>query len=62
MDKWEYLSFRVPTDLKTFKIDKQKVSVNEYLNALGEQGWELVSTCPHPYGGFQLFFKKSKNR
>lgn len=62
MEKWEYLSFRVPMDLKTIKIDKQKFTVSEYLNALGEQGWELVSSSPHPYGGFQLFFKKSKNR
>lgn len=62
MDKWEYLSFRVPADMKQVKIEKQRLSVQEYLNYLGELGWELVSAVAHPTGGFQLFFKKSKNR
>jgi len=60
MDKWEYLSFRVPSDMKNVKIENQKLPAPEYLNYLGEQGWELVSSVAHPTGGFQLFFKKSK--
>ncbi len=62
MTKWEYLSFRVPLDMGKVKVDKQKYPVQEYLDYLGEQGWELVSSVEHPYGGFQLFFKKEKSR
>lgn len=62
MNKWEYLSFRVPANLGKAKIQNQKFPVPEYLNHLGEQGWELVSAAPHPAGGFQLFFKKEKTR
>jgi hypothetical protein len=60
MDKWEYLSFRVPSDMKRVKIEGQKYPVPEYLNYLGEQGWELVNAAPHQSAGFQLFFKKAK--
>ena len=60
MAKWEYLSFRVPADMGKVKIQGQRYPVGEYLNYLGEQGWELVSSVPHPMGGFQLFFKKNR--
>ncbi len=62
MTKWEYLSFRVPWDMGKIKVEGQKYPVQEYLNYLGEQGWELVCSTEHPYIGFQLFFKKEKSR
>lgn len=62
MEKWEYLTFRVPQDMKSVKVEGQKYPLQEYLNYLGEQGWELVDAPPHPMGGYQLFFKKQRNR
>jgi hypothetical protein len=62
MDKWEYLSFRVPANMKQVQIEKGKLPVAEYLNYLGAQGWELVSSVQRPTGDFQLFFKRNKSR
>jgi len=62
MQKWEYLSLRVPANLGHIKVQEQRYPVQDYLNHLGEQGWEMVGAAPHPAGGFQLFFKKDKTR
>jgi hypothetical protein len=54
-DKWEY-------QLMMFANERDLPSVQEGLNATGEQGWELVSIYPDPTrAAFTIFvFKKRK--
>ena len=62
MQKWEYLSFKVPGNLGRIKVQGQRFAVPEYLNYLGDQGWEMVNAAQHHAGGFQLFFKREVTR
>jgi hypothetical protein len=54
-DKWEY-------QLMMFANERGLPSVQEGLNATGDQGWELVFIYPDPTGAaFTVFvFKKRK--
>ena len=64
MQKWEYLFIEVPNNLGKVKVQGQKVPVNEYINLLGDQGWEMVGIeQSFPGSGLSnyiLFFKKPK--
>ena len=64
MQKWEYLFVEVPHNLGKIKIQGEKVPVSEYINLLGDQGWELVGIeQSFPGSGLSnyiLFFKKPK--
>jgi len=72
MTKWEYLvivctrnfdhyraNFYNSTELKDWK---KNPPIPEYLNELGQQGWELVSTLPvgETVGQMHLFLKRPK--
>ncbi len=41
-------------------FDTDEVSLNDHLNNLGNDGWELVSIIPPSYGGKFHFFGKSR--
>ena len=42
-------------------FDTDEVSLNDHLNNLGNDGWELVSIIPPSYGGkFHFFWKKQE--
>jgi hypothetical protein len=44
---WEYTALKIPMDFSIFSgTDFDAGQVTEQLNALGAEGWELVSTCP----------------
>ena len=64
MTKWEYLYVEVPNNLNKIKIKGQKIPVGEYMNLLGDGGWELVGIeQSFPGSGLSnyiLFFKKPK--
>ena len=64
MQKWEYLWTVIPGSLKKIKVSGQKIPVEDYLNELGMQGWELVAVEQgFPGSGLSdyiLFFKRPK--
>lgn len=64
MDKWEYLWIVIPHSLGKMKVNKQKVGSLDYVNELGDDGWELVSVEQGwPGAGISdyiLFFKRPK--
>lgn len=64
MQKWEYTWIVVPHNLKNIKVDGNKVPALEYVNEMGEYGWELVAVeQSFPGSGlsdFILFFKRLK--
>ena len=43
MKKWEYQWVVVPHSLGKMKVGGGKVRAHDYVNDLGEQGWELVA-------------------
>ena len=64
MQKWEYKWIVIPSSLGKKKIGKQKVESIEYVNQLGEEGWELLAVEQGwPGSGLSdyiLFFKRPK--
>jgi hypothetical protein len=66
MQKWEYLYLWVE-DLKVISISRdvgfgmKDPEVPEYLNALGERGWELISITVDRTAGrnYHYFLKRS---
>jgi hypothetical protein len=60
MQKWEYIFVKVPGRVDKIKIENQKIPVADYLQYLGNQGWEMVSATDSPVGGIYLFFKRPK--
>jgi len=66
MEKWEYFWTVIPHSLGKVKIDKQKVNAIDYVNDLGEDGWELVAVEQGwPGAGISdyiLFFKRLKTQ
>lgn len=73
MQKWEYLFLITDSrknDLPRFlngreiKDWQRGLSLVEFTNQLGEQGWELVSSQPHYYGAsveeVRMVFKRPK--
>jgi len=64
MQKWEYRWVILPHNLNKIKVDGDKVQALEYVNGLGERGWELVSVEQgFPGSGMSdyiLFFKRPK--
>ncbi len=76
MQKWEYLNLWTQMDgngildkpiEKVHSINKQEVpnwksgvAITDFLNSLGEQGWELINILPG-MGGFQYTLKRPKD-
>ena len=78
MNNWEYLWVIIRRDVVNVKTgdwyielpDKTKIlgkaSIEEYINHLGSQGWEQVSSTGEHYApgnwmiGIHLFFKRLK--
>lgn len=64
MHRWEYFLTIVPGSLKEVKIGGEKIQTDDYLNQLGDRGWELV-TVEQSFPGsglsdYILFFKRPK--
>ena len=49
---------RVPWTLWEYTVTPASQS-DSYLNALGEQGWELVCCVPRP-GGYEFVWKRTR--
>jgi hypothetical protein len=66
MQRWEYHLAIIPGSLKTIKIRGEKIQTDDYLNQLGDQGWELVAVeQSFPGSGLSdyiLFFRRSRTR
>jgi hypothetical protein len=62
MPKWEYMFIKVPGKVDKIKIENQRIPVADYLQYLGDQGWEMVNTVHNPGVGIFLFFKRLKTR
>ncbi len=64
MEKWEYHFIEAPHNLGKIKVEGQKIPVQDYVNHLGDQGWELVAVEQgFPGSGISpyiLFFKRLK--
>ena len=66
MQKWEYKWVVIPGSLRKMKVSEQREKVQslDYVNELGNQGWELVSVeQSYPGSGISdyiLFFKRPK--
>jgi len=64
MQRWEYLWVVIPNSLGKMKVAGEKVHALEYINQLGDEGWELVSVEQgFPGSGLSdyiLFFKRPK--
>ncbi len=62
MQKWEYMWTVIPGSLKKIKVSGQKIPAQDYVNAFGLEGWELVSVeQSFPGSGLSdyiLFFKR----
>ena len=65
MLKWEYTWIVVPHSLKKIKVEGGKISALDYVNEMGERGWEMVSVeQSFPGSGLSdyiLFFKRPKS-
>ena len=66
MQKWEYYWVVVPNSLRKMKVggQREKVQAIDYVNGLGDRGWELVGIeQSFPGSGlsdYVLFFKRLK--
>jgi len=59
MQKWEYLTVHTAMDNNEYKARllngreipdwKKGPPLSDYLNILGEQGWELIDTTPYTF-------------
>jgi hypothetical protein len=65
MQKWEYLFVSehrdgcyVNTGSGAKSISEKTVKFYEYINALGEQGWEMVTAINDENSYWQLAFKR----
>ena len=75
MQKWEYLvlyiklsndgtiSFVLENYLPSYNFDKEKniIGIAEYLNKLGDEGWEMISIQNREMGNFlntTYYFKR----
>ena len=62
MQKWEYMWTVLPGSLKKIKVSGQKITSEDYVNAFGLEGWELVAVeQSFPGSGLSdyiLFFKR----
>ncbi|NIM94456.1 MAG: DUF4177 domain-containing protein [Anaerolineales bacterium] len=65
MQKWEYRWIILPHSLGRMKAAGRKVESSDYVNELGDQGWELLGIEQGLPGGgiiseYILFFKRPK--
>lgn len=57
--KWEYWMVTVDADDVAVSVPGGRVSLKEYLDQIGKQGWELVSACSHAdTKQHKLYFKR----
>ena len=65
MKKWEYLWIIIPKSLGKMKFGKQKIESLDYVNQLGNEGWELVgieqSWPGSVHSDYILFFKRPRS-
>ena len=67
MKKYEYktLEFEANDSLMSKSMHLDSNEVQEVINNLGEEGWELVNSIDYALNGFTskiiLFFKREKN-
>ena len=62
MTRWEYARVHVPVDMEYIQLQDQKIRVVDYLNYLGDKGWELVGVIPlGDSSGYIFFFKRPKD-
>lgn len=52
MQKWEYYTFTTAIRDQNVRADNKIISVVEFLNKLGESGWELVTAFSPEIKGF----------
>ena len=64
MQRWEYTWVVVPNNLGKVKVNDRKVQVYDHVNAMGEDGWELVAVEQRLPGtalsDFVLFFERPR--
>ena len=64
MQKWEYTWVVIPGKLGKMRLEGVKIPALDYVNELGNQGWELVGIEQSwPGSGlsdYLLFFKRPK--
>jgi len=64
MQKWEYCYIQAyKNDIETvngYVVKREENSLPGYINKAGEEGWELVGTCPSSESGssWRLIFKR----
>ena len=61
MQKWEYLEVRriITQYVSTINggdVEKQNIQFYDYINKLGQEGWELVTAADRTF----LFFERPK--
>ncbi len=62
MTRWEYARVHIPVDMEYIQLQDQKIRLVDYLNYLGDKGWELVGVIPlGESAGYMFFFKRPKN-
>ena len=67
MQKWEYLTVEINTD-KVSRIDGRDISFRDrneserdYLQKMGDEGWELVAVIEMYSREQRLYFKRPKS-
>ncbi len=48
IQRWEYRTMPFPNQT-FFKKDTEAIELEEYLNNLGQEGWEVISVFPISY-------------
>jgi hypothetical protein len=62
MQQWEHIWLTIPADLGEVQVGNKKMDLNEALERLGQNGWELAGVVSSPTAAGQsvLFFKRPK--
>jgi hypothetical protein len=68
MAKWEYITYELELNEsyeRVLRTSKKEYAgwtrILEYMNILGERGWELVTASDLNYGG-RIIFKRKKEK
>jgi hypothetical protein len=46
MQTWEYFTRRIDADLEAVSLKDEEKRLDDYLDMMGEKGWELVAAAP----------------